>query len=346
MTPGDTWGHLVSGVTQLPGAVGGPSALTSSLVPTLLSFLRRASLASCSVSLTSCLMNPPGMTESSRGGAEGGGPRSSSRICVWEHRGVTGTGAQAVSGSRAEHQHPAQAEALPSTRGAPACVRDAVGAEAARRKAQREAPGLVQPSRAGAAGAQGRCQLCASSPGMATAGTIPAAARQAAAPASPQPHAALQPLCARPQGETSPTSRSFSSSSTSIKPCSLLPGSPRQGKNHSNQNTQAGREPRARGQTQHKGGCGDVTPGAAAVTTPSSELPGSPSTQPQNTTSARLDRDFPSAPRGRGGRRWPWWRRGRTVLCGDTWGHAGQRERRELTRGCCWPQSCARPAAP
>lgn len=81
--------------------------LTSSLVPTLLSFLRRAALASCSVSRTSCLMNPPGMTDSSRGGADGGGPRSSSRIWVWEQSWVTGQAwgqepAQPGSDSRAE----------------------------------------------------------------------------------------------------------------------------------------------------------------------------------------------------------------------------------------------------
>lgn len=50
-------------------------------------------------------------------------------------------------------------------------------------------------------------------------------------------------LRAGTQGKTSPTSQSFSSSSTSITPCSLLPGS---GINHSNQNTQSGKEPRAR----------------------------------------------------------------------------------------------------
>lgn len=200
----------MSGVTQLPGAVGGPSALTSSLVPTLLSFLRRASLASCSVSLTSCLMNPPGMTENSSGGADGGGPRSSSRIWVWGaqlgHGAGTGTAAQPVSGSRAGHQHPAQAEALPSTRGAPGWVRDAVGAEAPRRKAQREAPRLVQPLRAGTAGAQVCCQLCSVPAALAQPqeGTILAAARQAAAPASPQPHAALQaPPCQAP-GQNQP----------------------------------------------------------------------------------------------------------------------------------------------
>lgn len=76
------------------------------------------------------------------------------------------------------------------------------------------------------------CQLCSvpASPGLATGGTILAAARQEAAPASPQPHAALQVAPCQAQGKTSPTSHSFASSSTSIKPCSLLPGSPRQAK--------------------------------------------------------------------------------------------------------------------
>lgn len=53
------------------------------------SFLRRASLDSFSVSRTSCLMKPPGMTENKGGGEDGGGLLSSSRICVWRELGVS-----------------------------------------------------------------------------------------------------------------------------------------------------------------------------------------------------------------------------------------------------------------
>lgn len=60
--------------------------LTSSFPLALAAFFSLASLDSFSVSRTSCLMNPPGMTERSRGGADGGGPRSSSRICLQEQK--------------------------------------------------------------------------------------------------------------------------------------------------------------------------------------------------------------------------------------------------------------------
>lgn len=71
---------------RTPIGVWAPSLLTSSFTPALVSLFSLASLASFSVSLTSCLMNPPGMTERSRGGVDGGGPLSSSRICGQEHR--------------------------------------------------------------------------------------------------------------------------------------------------------------------------------------------------------------------------------------------------------------------
>lgn len=74
------------------------SVLTSSFVVALAFFFSLASLDSFSVSRTSCLMNPPGMTERSRGGADGGGARSSSRICLQEQNlgygGSVGTPAQ------------------------------------------------------------------------------------------------------------------------------------------------------------------------------------------------------------------------------------------------------------
>lgn len=62
------------------------SVLTSSFTVALAFFFSLASLDSFSVSRTSCLMNPPGMTERSRGGADGGGARSSSRICLQEQK--------------------------------------------------------------------------------------------------------------------------------------------------------------------------------------------------------------------------------------------------------------------
>lgn len=74
------------------------SVLTSSFTVALAFFFSLASLDSFSVSRTSCLMNPPGMTERSRGGADGGGARSSSRICLQEQKlgygGSVGTPAQ------------------------------------------------------------------------------------------------------------------------------------------------------------------------------------------------------------------------------------------------------------
>lgn len=75
-TEGDIW----------PSAAWGSLLLTSSFTLALVSFLNFAALASFSVSRTSCLMNPPGMTDRSRGGVDGGGPRSSSRICLREQR--------------------------------------------------------------------------------------------------------------------------------------------------------------------------------------------------------------------------------------------------------------------
>lgn len=53
------------------------------------SFRLLASLDSFSVSRTSCLMKPPGMTENKGGGEDGGGLLSSSRICVWRESGVS-----------------------------------------------------------------------------------------------------------------------------------------------------------------------------------------------------------------------------------------------------------------
>lgn len=49
-------------------------------------FFHLAALDSFSVSRTSCLMKPPGMTEKRGGGEEGGGLFSSSRICFAEAR--------------------------------------------------------------------------------------------------------------------------------------------------------------------------------------------------------------------------------------------------------------------
>lgn len=72
--------------SRTPGAAWGSSPLTSSFALALVSFFSFAAFASFSVSRTSCLMNPPGMTDSSRGGVDGGGPRSSSRICLVEQR--------------------------------------------------------------------------------------------------------------------------------------------------------------------------------------------------------------------------------------------------------------------
>lgn len=51
------------------------------------SFLSLASLDSFSVSRTSCLMKPPGMTEKRGGGEDGGGLLSSSRICFCRSKG-------------------------------------------------------------------------------------------------------------------------------------------------------------------------------------------------------------------------------------------------------------------
>lgn len=57
--------------------------------PSAACFLSLASLDSFSVSRTSCLMKPPGMTENRGGGEEGGGLLSSSRICFAEAKKET-----------------------------------------------------------------------------------------------------------------------------------------------------------------------------------------------------------------------------------------------------------------
>lgn len=70
-------GHLVPFLWTLTSRSGEASAAC---------FLRLASLDSFSVSRTSCLMKPPGMTEKRGGGEDGGGLLSSSRICFAEAR--------------------------------------------------------------------------------------------------------------------------------------------------------------------------------------------------------------------------------------------------------------------
>lgn len=67
----------------LCSAPTGPFTSTSGAVNAA-AFLLLASLDSFSVSRTSCLMKPPGMTENKGGGEDGGGLLSSSRICVWK----------------------------------------------------------------------------------------------------------------------------------------------------------------------------------------------------------------------------------------------------------------------
>lgn len=114
--------------------------------------------------------------------------------------------------------------------------------------------------------------LCASSPGTATGGTILAAARQEAAPASPQPHAAPQVPPSQAPGQNQPHFLQLSQQQhqhQTLRPPARLTQA---GKNHSNQSTQAVKEPRAWG-SQHKevqrelwgcdpGGCCSDTPPA------------------------------------------------------------------------------------
>lgn len=143
-------------------------------------------------------------------------------------------------------------------------------------------------------------------------------------PASPWPHAGL--LCAGLQDEIHPRipqlpqQRAFPAvpPRISAKPCrpprgSALRGTacPERRQNRSNQNNEAAKTPGA-GRVGHSGSnvCREArgrAPRAAAVRPPTwHRAPGQPaSIQPRNTAGASPDRDFPSAPRARGARRWP-----------------------------------------
>ena len=232
---GDRRGHPAGAKAGHPSAAWGSSPLTTSFTLTLVSFFSFAAFASFSVSRTSCLMNPPGMTDRSREGADGGGPRSSSLICLQEQR--LGYGARRKDGSpgeaspagtlaarAAEHQHPAlpvgPATGILQVAGeaaghpqAPGQFRDAV---ASRRKSAekpcREAPRFPHTTKGWVLwAARMRCRLCPtpSSSGMATGGTVPAAASQEAAPgiaaATCRP---AGPSVPGPKPKPSPTSRS------------------------------------------------------------------------------------------------------------------------------------------
>lgn len=76
--------HAHAAMPRLHRHIHTPPFTSTSGEVSAASFLCLASLDSFSVSRTSCLMKPPGMTENKGGGEDGGGLLSSSRICVWK----------------------------------------------------------------------------------------------------------------------------------------------------------------------------------------------------------------------------------------------------------------------
>lgn len=165
-------------------------------------------------------MNPPGMTDRSRGGADGGGPRSSSRICLGEQRlgYASRRGNRSPGKASAQEQGPSTGALLcwaqphragcwrgcgllASTRLARECC-DEQEEKHQEEKPHGEALRFPHATKGRALrGAHRRCQLCPApgSSGTATGGTI-----LAAASGSWRHHGHMQTHCRKPQAETRP----------------------------------------------------------------------------------------------------------------------------------------------
>lgn len=266
-------------------------------------------------------MNPPGMTDSSSGGADGGGPRSSSRICLQEQRGgygagrgdgspgkrqprgrVSGTSSRAAaprSGGGASRGHRA------GCRGPPVSARLLWGCcgeqeeKHQEEKPRSEAPRFPHPGK-------GACRRCPTprTTATATGGTVPAAASHEAVPgitaAARRPAACWAPrrkpapLSAAPSAKGAIPSRATTQQrqrQTPQTPPEAQPrGEPRALSGGRIARTRTVRLRRDRHSRSSVRGEARGQPGCSASPRPARSPPGQPvSIQPRNTAGATPD---------------------------------------------------------
>lgn len=258
----DTRGHLGTPPAPRVGVRSLSAHLLLGAHPALLPPPRRLGLL---LGLPHQLLDePPGDDRQEQGGCRRGWPPVLvTNLGLGEQRWVTGQARGQEPALLVAAGHPAQAGALPSLLLGARLGWGCCGSRSTEKSPERSAQIGAAPE-----GWHSPCALlCASSPGVATRGTILAATRQEAAPASPQPHAALQV-----SGQNQPH---FPQLFQQQRQHQTLPARlSRQAQiTQTRTQTQAERSPEPGGRTQHG------EPWGCCSDTPSTEPPGRRSTQ-------------------------------------------------------------------